>query len=92
MNPDLPGDPLSIFENGRLKPGVYEIQNLYSQTYLDIHEHSRETCCRPAQDLEEGRGLVRPTLWSVIRVPDDWKWKIMPPEAGYSVQRVSVSM
>jgi len=30
MNPDLPGDPLSIFENGRLKPGVYKIQNLYS--------------------------------------------------------------
>jgi len=71
MNPDLPGDPPSIFENGRLKPGIYKIQNLYSKTYLDIHEHSRETCCRPARDLEEGGGLVRPTSWFVVRVSDD---------------------
>src|SRR6266478_3214681 len=39
-------DSSSIFRNGKLKPGVYKIQNLYSQAYLDIHEHSRETCCR----------------------------------------------
>jgi len=69
---DSPSDPPSIFENGKLRPGIYKIQNLHSQTYLDIHEHSRETCCRPAQNLEEGRGL----------------WKIMPLEAGYSIQRV----
>lgn len=36
---------LSIFKGGKLKPGIYEIQNLYSQTYMDIHEHSREVCC-----------------------------------------------
>ena len=53
-----PGDS-SIFDDGKLKPGTYKIQNLYSQTYLDIHEHSRETCCRPVGDLENGRGLVR---------------------------------
>ena len=60
MTLDSPNDSCSIFENGRLKPGIYKIQNLHSQTYLDIHEHSREMCCRPARDLEEGTGLVRP--------------------------------
>ena len=65
------GDSSSIFEDGKLKPGVYKIQSLYSQTYLDIHERSREMCCRPAQNLEEGRGLVRVFPSSVIRVFDD---------------------
>lgn len=54
------GDPLFIFEDGKLKPGIYKIQNLFSQTYMDIHEHSREVCCRPVTDLGEGRGLVSP--------------------------------
>ena len=49
---------LSIFDGGKLKPGIYKVQNLYTQTYMDIHEHSREACCRPATVLEEGRGLV----------------------------------
>ena len=53
-------DSLSIFEDGKLKPGIYKIQNLYGQTYVDIHEHSREVCCRPATAFIEGRGLVRP--------------------------------
>ena len=53
-------DSLSVFKDGKPKPGIYKIQNLYSQTYLDIHEHSKELCCRPAQNLEEGKGLVRP--------------------------------
>ena len=67
MTLDSPNDSCSIFENGRLKPGIYKIQNLHSQTYLDIHEHSRELCGRPAQNVE-GRGLVRPIssrLWFV---------------------------
>ena len=50
---------LSIFKDGKLKPGIYKIQNLYTQTYMDIHEHSREACCRPATTLEDGKGLVR---------------------------------
>ena len=69
MNPA--DDPLSIFEDGRLRPGIYKIQNLYSQTFLDIHEHSRELCCRPATALADGRGHVRPFYWSVVRVPSD---------------------
>jgi hypothetical protein len=51
--------PSSIFQDGILKPGVYKIQNLYAETYLDVHLHSMELCCRPAKDLESGRGLVR---------------------------------
>ena len=51
--------PSSIFENGKLKPGIYKIQNISSDTYLDIDVPSREVCCRPKKDLEEGRGFVR---------------------------------
>ena len=58
MDPGETDDPLSFFEGGKLKPGIYKIQNLYSRTYLDTHEHSREVCCRPAKDLEQGKGLV----------------------------------
>ena len=50
----------SIFRDGQLRPGTYKIQNLYTQTSMDILEHSKEVCCRPATALGEGRGLVRP--------------------------------
>jgi hypothetical protein len=80
----------SIFEDGTLKPGIYKIQNLYSQTYLDIHEHSKEVCCRPAKDLERRKGLVRPHLFSVDRASDNQKWEIKSFGTGYVVQRVSV--
>jgi hypothetical protein len=53
-------DALSIFKGGKLKPGIYKIQNLYAQTYVDINEHSRDVCCRSATALEEGKGLVCP--------------------------------
>jgi len=49
-------------------------------------------CCRPAQNLEEGNGLVRLFSWSVVRRSDDHKWKIMPLWAGYSVQRVRIDV
>ena len=48
-----------IFENGKLKAGTYKIQNLHSESYVDIHERSREMCCRPVHELQEGRGIVR---------------------------------
>ena len=59
--PDLPNMPqgyVSIFEDGKLKSGVYKIQNIQSETYLDIEVHTRELCCRSAGNLGEGRGLV----------------------------------
>ena len=52
-------DPTSILEDGKLKPGIYKIQNLKCETFIDIITHAREVCCRPARDLGEGRGLVR---------------------------------
>ena len=90
MSADSPNDSFSIFNNGKLKPGVYKIQNLYSQTYVDIHEHSRDLCCRPATTLGEGRGLVRPFQYSVLRVSNNQKWEIKPLGAGYSVRRVGI--
>jgi len=59
MTSNYTGDSHSIFKY-ELKPGIYKIQNLFSQTYMDIHEHTREVCCRPATALAEGNGLVRP--------------------------------
>lgn len=83
-------DPPSIFEGGRLNPGVYKIQNIYTETFLDIEVHSREVCCRPAHDLGEGRGIVRQDPSFVACVSDDQKWEIKRLGAGYSVQRVSL--
>jgi len=64
-------DSSSIFRDGKLKPGIYKIQNLFAETYLDIHLHSKKVCCRPARDLEDGRGLVCPYPLSVVRISDD---------------------
>ena len=50
----------SIFQDGKLKPGIYKIQNVFTETYADIEMHSKNVCARPAQNLEEGNGLVRP--------------------------------
>ena len=47
----------SIFKDGKLKPGIYKIQNAASNTYVDIREHPKELCCRPAT-LLEGKGRV----------------------------------
>jgi len=63
-------DSSSIFRDGKLRPGTYKIQNLHSETYLDIHQHTRGVCCRPAKDLGEGRGIVRLYLPSAVRVSD----------------------
>ena len=62
---------MPVFEGGRLQPGVYKIQNIYTEAYLDAHLHSMEVCCRPANDLGVGRGLVRPYLQPVIGVSDN---------------------
>ena len=90
MSSPSAGSSSSIFKDGKLKPGIYKIQNLHVQTYMDIHEHSREVCCRLATTLEEGRGRVRLFQQPVIHVSDDQKWEIKPLGVGYSVRRVSV--
>lgn len=53
-----PDDPMSIFVNGKLKPGTYKIQNLTGQTYLEILEDSRKWCCRPGSVLSAQDALV----------------------------------
>ncbi|KAF9777279.1 hypothetical protein BJ322DRAFT_1025852 [Thelephora terrestris] len=38
---------MTLFDGGKLKPGIYKIQNIVGETYLDIREHNKELCCRP---------------------------------------------
>lgn len=57
MTLNLKNESISIFQDGKLKPGIYKIQNIVGQTYVDIQEHTRELCGRPATALE-GKGLV----------------------------------
>ena len=87
----MPTGPFRIFEDGKLKPGIYKIQNLRSETYLDVLQHSKEVCCRPARDLGAKSGLVRPSLSSSVRVPDAQKWEIKPLGIGYTIQRVNLT-
>lgn len=51
----------SILINGKLKLGIYQIQNLAGQTFVEMQESSRTLCCRPAKALSGGDGLVRST-------------------------------
>ena len=81
-------DSSSIFENGKLRPGIYKIQNIQSETFLDIEIHTREVCCRPAKDLGEGRGFVG-LFPSFLSVSNDQKWEIKRFGAGCTVQVVS---
>ena len=85
------GSP-SILQDGKLKPGIYKIWNILTEVYVDIEVHSRSVCCRPAQNLEEGNGLVRSFHQFVVHASNDYKWEIKPLGAGYSVRRVSVSV
>ena len=80
-----------IFENGILKSGVYKIQNLFTESYLDIHLHSMEVCCSPANDLGVGGGLVRPSPPSVVARLTTRKWRIARLGDGCAVWRVSLS-
>ena len=59
MPPCSANDTSPILQDGKLKWGIYKMQNVYSGTYLDIEERSRKLCARPAQNLEEGNGIVR---------------------------------
>jgi len=66
--------PTSIFQGDELNSGVYKIQNLYTENYLDLHLHSKKLCCRPAKDLEGKRGL-----WKIRRFGDGYAvWRVDP--------------
>ena len=55
-------EAISIFKDGKLKPGFYKIQNIVAETFLDCEVHTKEMCCRPANELGEGKGLVSLSL------------------------------
>ncbi|KAF9642236.1 hypothetical protein BDM02DRAFT_2471012 [Thelephora ganbajun] len=64
----------SVFEDGKLRPAVYKIQNIVGQTYVDIREHSKELCGRPATVLEK-KGL-----WEIL--PSGTGYTIRRLESG----------
>ena len=89
MTPNSTNDCSSIFEGGKLKPGIYKIQNIEAESFLDIHVHSKG--CRPAKDLGEGRGLVSRYPSSALHVSDGEKWEIKRFGARYTVQMVTAT-
>ena len=49
----------TIFQaDGKLKPGIYKIQNIVGKTYVDIKDDVRELCGKTSTALEDGRGQV----------------------------------
>ena len=53
MVPTSTSDSVSTFKDGKLKRGIYKIQNIaVSQSYLEVRDHSQQLCCRPATALE----------------------------------------
>jgi len=68
----VPDDPMSIFEYGKLKPGKYKVQNLTSQTYLEVQNDSRRLCCRPDRVLSPWGGL----------------WEFKSTDSGYTIKKV----
>lgn len=95
MPPSPKDDPMSIFVDGRLKPGRYKVQNLASQTYLEILEHSKELCCRPATVLSSKDALVISNILHgprMINVADDLQWDFQASDSGYRIKKVSVTI
>ena len=86
------GNSTSILKDGKLKPGIYKIQNLYHQNYLDVQEHSKQLWCRPAKDLEDGKGLVSLHPPFTVPISDNRKWEIKNLGIGYTIKRVSMLM
>jgi len=65
----------SIFQDGKVKPGVYKIQNIVSKTYVEVKDHLRELCGRPPSALEHGEG----------------QWEIRPLGSGYTIRKAGSS-
>jgi hypothetical protein len=92
VTPAPTNNSMSIFEDGRLRPGIYKIMNIVSQTYVDIREHTKELCGRPAT-LLEGKGLVGSCfrLAAVVAPMSIFSGKssLLDPDipyAGYSIE------
>lgn len=61
----------SIFQDGKLKPGIYKIRNLAGGTYVDIKDNVRELCGRSLAALEDGRGQVKSQHGNHRLISDD---------------------
>lgn len=48
----------SIYQDGKIKPGVYKIRNIVSKTYVNIKDDARELCGRPSRASEKGTNEV----------------------------------
>ena len=48
----------SIFQDGKIKPGVYKIMNVVSGTFVDIKDDASELCGRSSSTLGDSRGQV----------------------------------
>ena len=42
---------ISLLRDGKLKPGVYKIQNVASQNFVDVQDNQKDLCCRPINAL-----------------------------------------
>ena len=80
------GDFTSMFQDGKLTRGIYKIQNVGSNYYVDTSVYSKNVCTRLA--LEDGAGLVCLYLPSAAHEPDIQKWEIKPLGAGYTMRKV----
>ena len=59
-----PNNPVSLFNDGKLRPGIYMIENAASKTFADILD-TQELCGRPAAAIP-AKGLVCSRLVSLI--------------------------
>lgn len=82
---------ISIFRDGKLKPGVYKIRNTASHTYVDIQDNQKDLCCRPLSVLgDKGQVIWRPTRPKPCRLTACSgklsRWVQDTPYAGYGIQ------
>ena len=82
----------SIYQYGKIKPGVYKIKNVVSGTFVDIKDDARELCGRPSSSLEASRGQVSLHVRLGTDVPNRKKWEILPLGAGYTIRKVSINL
>jgi len=84
-----PEDPMSIFLDGKLKPGTYRVQNVTGHTFLEIHWDSGQLCCRPASVLSEKDGLwefqVCGSGYQIKKLEDGKPAQFCSPSGGFFV-------
>ena len=85
----------SVFRDKKLRPGVYKIQNIVGQTYVNIRGRTIEFCGQPATTVE-GKEPVRSRPCLAHRRNSDHprasvKYSPMSPDIrGYLCHRIGV--